>query len=136
MRERVFSRIPSARALKAAFGPEVGAKLRALLDGSADPEIAVPATGAWAHACYHPPRAAELVEHACNVVMGGHGCEAIRASNGRCGAYYGDIVAGYVNMGDTYDVTLLFDYGRGAVYVTSWGDWVEVSERTRRYRFE
>jgi hypothetical protein len=38
-------------------------------------------------------------------------------------------IAEYVNMGDTYDTALLFDYTAGRFVVTSWGDWVEARER-------
>jgi hypothetical protein len=31
----------------------------------------------------------------------------------------------YVNMGDTYDTTLIYDHGKGRFLVTSWGDIVE-----------
>lgn len=31
----------------------------------------------------------------------------------------------YVNMGDTYDCTLVYDHKKGRFYVTSWGDIVE-----------
>ena len=131
---RVYSRIPSRRALVTAFGADKGNALRRLLDGRTDPE-SIPATAAWIAQCYNRPRVSELIEHACNVVLEGYGTEAIRAT-GQWDSYYGDIVAGYVNLGDTYITTLLFDYDRNAAYVCSWGDWVETSERTRRYRFE
>jgi hypothetical protein len=39
--------------------------------------------------------------------------------------YYQNIVALYVNMGDTYDTTILYDATRNRFYATSWGDWVE-----------
>ena len=130
---RVHSRIPSQRALVAAFGEDTGEALRRLLDGRTDP-ITVPATAAWVAQCYNAPRASELVENACNAVLGGFGCEAIEAKGAWSDFYY-SFVAGYINLGDTYATTLLFDYYRGSVYICSWGDWVETSERTKRYQF-
>ena len=38
-------------------------------------------------------------------------------------------VASYVNMGDTYVATILYDIEKGEFFVTSWGDWVEEYER-------
>lgn len=35
----------------------------------------------------------------------------------------------YIKMGDTYDVTVLFDTRHERFIVTSWGDYVEVLER-------
>ena len=31
----------------------------------------------------------------------------------------------FVNMGDTYDTTLIYDFSTGRFYVGAWGDWVE-----------
>ena len=59
-----------------------------------------------------------------------------RTSQDAWDAYYCDIVALYVNNGETYQITLLFDVGRYRFYLMSWGDFVEISERTRRYTFE
>ena len=131
---RVHNRIPSQKTLVAAFGPEIGKRVRRLLDGRTDPAT-VPETAAWIAQCHNRPRVSELIEHACNVAVGGCGMEVIRAS-GAWDSFYCDAVAGYVNTGETYATTLLFDYDRRAVYVTSYGDWVETSERTRRYSFE
>lgn len=68
--------------------------------------------------------------------MDGSGVEAIRGGGGAWDRHYMDIRALYVNMGDTYSTTLLYDVARDTFYITSWGDWVETAERTRRYRFE
>jgi len=43
--------------------------------------------------------------------------------------YYQDIVALYVPVRDTYDLTLLFNTVTGRFEMTSWGDWVERNER-------
>lgn len=64
---------------------------------------------------------------AINKLLHGYGTEAIRGNwqNG----YWCDIVACYVNVGDTYGTTVVqvrFDYGRGSMFrVCSYGDWVE-----------
>lgn len=71
---------------------------------------------------------------ACNDILGGCGVEAITA-NAHVNGYYMEAVALYVNMGDTYDATVLYDTARERFYVTCYGDWVETAERTRRYRF-
>lgn len=57
-------------------------------------------------------------------IIGGHGIEAIRGESHR-GGYYGDIVGLYVNMGDTYNATVVYDTETGKFELTTWGDWVE-----------
>lgn len=61
-----------------------------------------------------------------NALLKGYGVEAIRGEwqNG----YWCDIVADYVNMGDTYNLTVLRirqDSGGEVFRVSSCGDWVE-----------
>ena len=51
-----------------------------------------------------------------------NGVEYISGSSG--GLYY-------VNHGDPYDTTLIYDTGKGVVRVGSWGD---IVERDRRFR--
>jgi hypothetical protein len=73
----------------------------------------------------------EMLEEA-NGILGGHGVEYIRTADDDQHAAHG---AYYVNMGDTYDTTILLDLDRGRVWVTGWGDWVEAEERAGK-RFE
>lgn len=63
-----------------------------------------------------------------NNLLEGHGIEAIRGEY-HVNNYYHDIVALYVNMGDTYNLTLLYDTDRGKFYVTTMGDWVEKNDK-------
>lgn len=51
-----------------------------------------------------------------------HGVEAIRNRNGHA-------VAEYLNTGDTYTTTILYDHTTRSFRVTSMGDWVEHYER-------
>jgi hypothetical protein len=45
---------------------------------------------------------------------------------------FGEIpLAEYVNSGDTYSPTVLYDYSEGKFYLTTYGDWVEKYERER-----
>jgi hypothetical protein len=59
-----------------------------------------------------------------NTEMGGYGVEAVRAE-GAWIPFWLDCVLQYVNMGDTYDTTLLYDTHKGKFMVGSMGDWVE-----------
>lgn len=71
-----------------------------------------------------------------NKLLSGHGVEAIRSSDAWVSSYYGDIVALYINAGDTYNPTIVYDTDNGKFSVESYGDWIERQERSRRYRFE
>lgn len=64
-----------------------------------------------------------------NSVLNGHGVEAIRGDS----PY--EPAALYVNMGDTYTATILYDRDANTFHVTSYGDWIESQERRGR-RFE
>lgn len=71
---------------------------------------------------------AELDAH-----MGGYGIEAIRGEY-HVDNYYYDIVALYVNTGDTYNATVLYETEKERFLVTTMGDWVEHNDR--RYRIQ
>lgn len=56
--------------------------------------------------------------------------QAERAMPESCGIEYvncGDARLGYVNTGDTYDMTICQE-DDGALFVCSWGDWFEETE--------
>lgn len=69
---------------------------------------------------------------AVNSMIGGYGVEAIR---GRWhDRYYQDIVGLYVNTGDTYNVTLVYDTVEDEFIITTMGDFVE--ETTEEYEIQ
>jgi hypothetical protein len=76
------------------------------------------------------PAGVQAVLEYVDEILDGFGIEAIP------GPYvdrrYGNINALYVNLGDTYDVTILYDTLKKKFYVVSWGDWVETVERSGR----
>ena len=56
-------------------------------------------------------------------IIDGHGVEAIRGA--WVDNYYGDVVGLYVNTGDTYNNTVVYDTTEDRFDVTTMGDWVE-----------
>lgn len=68
-----------------------------------------------------------------NTFLKGHGVEAIRG-NYQVNRYYYDIVALYVNFGDPYVPTLLYETDTGRWQLTNWGDWVE--RNGKKYEIE
>ncbi len=62
-----------------------------------------------------------------NDMVGGYGVESIEGNgNSR---YWMDTVALYINMGDTYNTTLLYNTDLDKYTITTWGDWVERNQR-------
>lgn len=109
---------------RTAHDPKAAEKAAALLNGDLDPEF-IEATADWVRQCYHRPRHNELVMHAVNAVLDGHGVEAIRAEHAWVDSFHGDIIATYVNFGDTYCLTVVLDSETGEFILTSWGDFYE-----------
>lgn len=66
----------------------------------------------------------EVLELA-NTLLDGYGIEPIQPENAYVDHYYQNIVALYVNMGDPYTGTLLYDTENEEFMVTSWGDFFE-----------
>ena len=62
-----------------------------------------------------------------NENLGGYGVEVLRSSDFRK-SYWGDIIALYVNMGETYETTILYDIDNEEFIKTSWGDFIENRE--------
>lgn len=69
-----------------------------------------------------PKKVDELLEKV-NERIGGFGVEAIDGDGP--GGYYMSVVLLYVNRGDTYDTTLLYQTDTATFHIGSWGDWVE-----------
>jgi hypothetical protein len=69
-------------------------------------------------------------------VMGGYGVEPLTVEGVQVDRHYYGIVALYVNMGDTYSPTVLYDTARETFHSTSLGDWVERQEASGRYQFD
>jgi hypothetical protein len=66
-----------------------------------------------------------------NATVGAHGIEAVRGEI-HVDNYFGDIVGLYVNTGDTYNGTVVYDTTKGTFSVTTLGFWVEQYERKYR----
>ena len=61
-----------------------------------------------------------------NDMLEGYGVESISIGDWS-DRYWGGTVALYVNMGDTYVPTLIYDVKKQKFIVASWGDWYEKS---------
>ena len=119
------------RYAKQTFGPDIARKLYRLETGQDKPEQYA-SVQEWLRQCYSRPSEDELILHAMNEVLEGFGTEAIESPDYQVDRYHYGIVAVYVNRGDTYEPTVLYETETGRFRLTSWGDWVERNER--RYR--
>lgn len=104
--------------------PNAAEKAAAILNDEFDPED-IPAVAKWVAKCYHRPSEGELKMAALDAVLEGFGVEAIRVEGEWVSHYHGDLVASYVNQGDTYTETVVHDHETDEFHVTSWGDWLE-----------
>jgi uncharacterized protein (TIGR02996 family) len=78
-------------------------------------------------------RAGRGVDKALNAINGlirGYGVEAIEGQDWQ--PYFMNIAALYVNRGDIYRTTILYDTRRHRFLIASWGDWYERYERRLR----
>ena len=64
----------------------------------------------------------DVALHVIDKLLGGFGVEAV-GGDMEVSSYSPDMA--YVNTGDTYSPTVVYDYGSGRFSLTSWGDWVE-----------
>lgn len=76
-------------------------------------------------------RANDVLERA-NRLLQGHGVEALRSEGAHVDNYHYDIIAAYVNLGDTYATTLVYDTEQGEFLLTSYGDFLEGWEAVER----
>lgn len=117
-------RAPSVKTLEEAF-PGKGKEIRALLKGESRTSF-YSSVRELTKMCLNPPRYSERLMCALDEILEGYGTEVIWGINGEPWP-----VAEYVNMGDTYSTTIMYDHERDTVQVTSFGDWVARNERRR-----
>lgn len=67
-----------------------------------------------------------------NQLMHGFGVEGLRDENSWNSRYWQNTIALYVNKGDTYSTTLLYDTDKDRYLITSWGDFYERVAMKRR----
>ena len=87
-----------------------------------------PQSNAYFASCYNRPSRLDRIMECLNEVLGTYGVEAIGDSQ-----TYGP-PAEYLNAGDTYAATLVFDRLVGNFKLTSWGDWLEKNESKAAFR--
>jgi hypothetical protein len=79
----------------------------------------------WNDQCFNTPSLKELQMYAINEILHGYGIESIQHEQIYISSYYGHICAEYVNLGDTYIMTILLDHITNKFVLCSWGDYYE-----------
>ena len=79
--------------------------------------------------CFNPPDRVNEQLEAINELIDGHGVEAIRIDDYWHSNYWGNCIGLYVNMGDTYTLTIIYDVIENQFEFTSWGDFYESKEQ-------
>lgn len=79
--------------------------------------------------CYNRPDTIQEKLTAINELIDGHGVEAIQVSSELYqDRYYGNCIGEYVNLGDTYNLTVIWNSIDNRFEFTSWGDYFEEKE--------
>jgi hypothetical protein len=79
--------------------------------------------------CYNPPNELNEKMEALNELIDGHGIESSRMEGYYKNHYWSDCICLYVNQGDTYAITIIYDVVNDRIEFTSWGDWIEAMEQ-------
>lgn len=123
---------PSKKALIDALNitPEQADTVRRLIRGEirTKDETRFPKANAYFRRCHHEPGRLARILECLNEALEMHGVETI----GECRTY--GPPAEYLNAGDTYAATLLFDHIAGNFKLTSWGDWYERNENKAAFK--
>ena len=79
--------------------------------------------------CYNKPDTIQEKLTVLNELIDGHGIEPIQVSEELYqDSYYGNCIGEYVNLGDTYITTIVYNTIEREWLVTSWGDYFETKE--------
>ena len=123
---------PSKKSLVEALNitEEQAAAVRGLIRGEirTRDEARFPRSNAYFRRCHHEPSRLSRVLECLNEVLETHGVESL----GECRTY--GPPAEYLNAGDTYAATLLFDHIAGNFKLTTYGDWLERNEHKPAFR--
>jgi hypothetical protein len=123
---------PSKKALIDALNitPEQADTVRGLIRGEIRTKDAArfPLANGYFARCFNPPDRLTRILECLNEVLEMHGVEALGEVR-----TYGP-PAEYLNAGDTYTATLLFDHIADNFKLTSWGDWYERNENKPAFK--
>ena len=98
-------------------------QVRQIIKGRLDP-LSFKSVQSWVDQCFNMPSKLELKLCAINEVIGGFGVEYTESVND---SYTDKQGLDYINLGDTYTCTVVFNHSTNKFSCTSWGDIVEAN---------
>lgn len=124
----MYPSYPSIKTIKTrlSIDHDKALQIRHLIDGRMSPDH-YKSVKQWIAQCLNMPSRIERIHCAINEIMEGYGIEAIK--DNQSSRYYSDTGLMYVNMGDTYTPTVIYDTRKSQWIVASWGNIVERSEK-------
>lgn len=125
--------------------PQQASTIIGLIRGKINPTgEQFPKTVEWIRKCYNRPSSYELILSAINEAIGGYGVEGVDPDQEADHAWEMHLENGgdpndnpdmierpiddwisYVNLGDTYATTIVYDHDSGLFHVDSWGGFLE-----------
>ena len=124
-------RAPSVKRLVDALKitPEKARTARGLIQGAirTKDEKLFPKSNRLFDRCHHPMRRLDRIIECLNELLEMHGVEYVSSGEQQMDGSH--IVAEYLNSGDTYSMTLLFNHRSEAFSLTTWGDFIERNQR-------
>lgn len=79
--------------------------------------------------CFNPPDRVNEQLEAINELTDGCGIEAVRLEGYHHSNYWTDCIGLYVNFGDTYQLTIIYNVIDNQFEFSSWGDFYEAKEQ-------
>jgi hypothetical protein len=99
-------------------------KVKGVIIGAIDP-LTFNSVQSWVNQCYHMPNKIELKLAAINEILEGFGVEYIESIDDSCDDPQG---LSYINLGDTYTTTVVYDHAVNKFSYIDWGTVVEQNE--------
>jgi hypothetical protein len=79
--------------------------------------------------CYNPPDRIDCILTACNEMIGGFGVESIEVSSDLFqDRYYWNSIGIYINLGDNYITTIIYNTVDQLFEIANWGDYHQSME--------
>lgn len=102
---------------------ETAQRIRALINRDMNPD-SFDSVDKWRRQCYNEPTTEEKIQCALNELIEGYGTEAIETGN-YVNSFFGHIGFVYINTGDTYNPTIIYNTSDDFYFLGTWGDVVE-----------
>jgi hypothetical protein len=100
---------------------EQATKIKGIVNGTIDP-LTFNSVKKWVDQCYNMPSKLELKLEAINEILEGYGVEYIESIDDTFNDMQG---LSYVNLGDTYINTVIYDHSSNVFKYCSYGDIIE-----------